>query len=274
MKRLSYLLLPLFLFGKMHAQSNCEIYRRNGDMKKYDACVKSTSAGLHYQFSREYMEIQDQALAIDPTYAHAYQAKSTAYLKSGDFITWKILIDKAVEYDPKNTLGYRGWCRYQFFRDYKGAIADIEQLEKMIDYDIGLSTNGDYHLKIAKALCYKGLGQKEKALEIIENYLSSDPEFIGLYDYLHLGVLYLELGRTEEAITAFERQTKEYSHADSEYYWAIACKSLGQLEASRQHLENAKAKYLDFKYRMDPYTAAMDKIYLSDIEDELVKLGN
>jgi hypothetical protein len=25
--------------------------------------------------------------------------KSTAYLKSGDFITWKYLIDKAVEYD-------------------------------------------------------------------------------------------------------------------------------------------------------------------------------
>ena len=274
MKRLTYFLLPLLIVGNIYAQSNCDIYRRSGDMKKYDACKKSESAGRHYQFSREFMEIQDQALAIDPTYAAAYKAKSTAYLKSGDFITWKILIDQAVEYDPKNTLGYRGWCRYQFFRDYKGAIADIEQLEKILGYDIGLSTNGDYHLKVAKALCYKGLGQKDKALEILENYLSANPDFIGLYDYMHLGVLYLELGKTEEAIVAFERQAMEFSHAESEYYWAMACKSLGQREACRQHLEEAKAKYLAYKYHLDPYTAAMDRIYLADIDTELEKLGD
>ncbi|WP_321538873.1 tetratricopeptide repeat protein [Flavobacterium piscinae] len=83
-----------------------------------------------YQFSKEYQSILNESLKIDSTFDYAYWAKSIAYLKSGDFITWKKLIDKAVDLNPVEYLGYRGWCRYQFFRDYEGAINDIEALEK------------------------------------------------------------------------------------------------------------------------------------------------
>ena len=62
-------------------------------------------------------------------------------------------MNKAVALDPKEHLPYRGWCRYQFFRDYEGAIQDIERLDSLSKYDIGYSVNAEYHLHIARALC-------------------------------------------------------------------------------------------------------------------------
>ena len=112
----------LFSFSSVIAQPNCEAFRYYGDTLKYLACNKAMEITGHYQFSREYQSILDEALAIDSTFDYAYWAKSIAYLKSGDFITWKELIDQAVKYKPESYLGYRGWCRYQFFRDYDGAI--------------------------------------------------------------------------------------------------------------------------------------------------------
>jgi len=69
----------------------------------------------------------------------------------------KKMIDKAVELDPEKYLGYRGWCRLQFLRDYKGAIKDIEELKSLVSYDIGACQTGDYHLNIVLTLCYQKL---------------------------------------------------------------------------------------------------------------------
>src|SRR5690606_11486794 len=144
------LLILIFISQFLTAQPNCEVYKFSGDTLKYKACKKAMEVSGHYQFSKEYQTILDEAIKIDPTFDYAYWAKSIAYLKSGDFITWKTLIDKAVELNANEHLGYRGWCRYQFFRDYKGAIADIEKLDSLVTYDIGQSQNGTYHLNIAK----------------------------------------------------------------------------------------------------------------------------
>ncbi|MEM6297445.1 MAG: hypothetical protein AAF740_02025, partial [Bacteroidota bacterium] len=183
----------LFSYSTSFAQPNCEAFKYLGDTLKYEACKKSMDRRGHYQFSREYQTALDESLAIDSTFDFAYKAKSIAYLKSGYFVTWKKLIDKAVEYNPKEHLGYRGWCRYQFFRDYEGAIRDIERLDSLVDHDIGQCQTGTYHLNVAKGLCYKGIGEKERAIAIIEEQirLGEAEKFVGAYDYLHLGVLYL-----------------------------------------------------------------------------------
>lgn len=254
---------------QLSSQPNCEAFKYYGDDLKYRACKESEKRAGHYQFSREYQEALDDALEIDSTFAFAYRAKSTAYLKSGDFLSWKKLIDKAVEYDPQGQLFYRASCRYQFFRDYHGAIRDIERLDSLVSYDIGHSQNGNYHLNIIKALCYKAIGKPHKAIEIIQKQLQDSAHLLGIYDYLHLGVLNLELGNYQQAIKNFKKQEEENDLAENRFYIALAYKQLEQSDKYIENLKLAKKKY-ESEYRMfDPYAEQMDKIYLEDIEKEI-----
>ena len=265
-------LLILFIpFSSVFAQPNCEAYKYYGDTLKYEACKKAMEIKGHYQFSKEYQTVLDESIDIDPTFDYAYWAKSIAYLKSGDFVTWKKLIDKAVEYNPKEHLGYRGWCRYQFFRDYKGAIKDIEKLNSLVDYDIGQSQNGTYHLNIARGLCYKAIGEKEKAIAIIEKQLklNEEEDFVGAYDYLHLGVLYLGTEKIEKAVETFKKQSENNELAENQYYLALTYLKLDKPAESKSCLEKAKELYIGGRKMSDPYSNPMDKIYLEDIENEL-----
>ncbi len=263
------LFLFFIIFNYSFGQPICNAYKQQGDMLKFRACKKAEETKGYYQFTKVYQEILDEALEIDSTYAYAYQAKGYAYLKSGDFITWEKLLGKAVKYEEEGHLGYRGWCRYQFFRDYQGAIGDIERLEKISKGDIGFGQNGDYHLIIAKALCYKGVGNKEKAINIINEQLNLEDHFVGLYDYLHLGVLYLETGEFDKAIAAFKVQEQENTLADNEFYMAMAYKSLQDKLNYKEHLQKSYDLYQKRSHMFDPYTHQMDRVYLSDIEDEM-----
>ena len=265
------ILILLIPFSNVFSQPNCEAYKYYGDTLKYNACNKAMEIKGHYQFSKKYQIILDESIKIDPTFDYAYWAKSFAYLKSGDFVTWKKLIDKAVEYNPKEHLGYRGWCRYQFFRDYKGAIKDIEKLNSLVDYDIGQSQNGTYHLNIARGLCYKAIGEKEKAIAIIEKQLklNEEEDFVGANDYLHLGVLYLETGEFEKAVETFKKQSVNNELAENQYYLALAYQKLDKPAESKSCLKKAKEFYIGERKMFDPYSNPMDKIYLKDIENEI-----
>ena len=273
MKKIIQLFI-LISFTVINGQPNCEAFKINGEMQRYEACKKAMETKGHYQFSREYQRKLDEAIKIDPNYDYPYWAKSIAYLKSGDFVSWKRLIDKAVELNPEDRLGYRGWCRYQFFRDYEGAIKDIEKFDQLVDYDIGQSQNGMYHLNIAKGLCYKALGERVKAISIIERQikLNEKDDFIGAYDYLHLGVLYLETGKLEKAIEVFKKQSTYNELAENQYYIALAQKKLGKKMECKNSLDKARNLYLENRKMFDVYTHPMDKIYLEEIDKELKQL--
>lgn len=261
----AFLFLPLFAI----AQPNCNVYKLKNDSLCYKACVTATE-GQTSQGSKESQLRFDQAIKLCPSFDHAYFEKSVPYLKRGDFVTWKKLIDQAVALNPAAHLGYRGWCRYQFIRDYRGAINDLEKLATINTYDIGYSINGDYHLNVAKALSYKAIGEKLTAIKIIEDQLSKKDYSPMTYDYFHLGVLKMEIGDTEDAITYLEKSIayNEYL-AEPYYYLALIYDSQGLKDKFKVHMEKAKTLYLKGYKRFDVYTHPMDKIYLADIETQL-----
>lgn len=269
MKILNTLILLLFVSAiSMHAQ-NCNFYLLQGDTCQNEACKIAEPRNIHYQYSKEYQEICDDAIAHCPDYAPAYSHKSTAYLKSGDFVTWEYLMGKAVDLVPKDYLAYRGWCRYSFFLDYQGAIEDLERLESLIGYETGYSAEGDYHLQVARALCYKGLGNKEKAISILEDYFEKSNGDGRVYNYLHLGVLYLESGQIAKAKACMEKQLQINSLAEAHYYMALIHKSEKDDPACRSQLELAKTQYeAGLRMRHD-YTHHMDKVYLIQINEAL-----
>ncbi|WP_143960280.1 tetratricopeptide repeat protein [Litoribacter populi] len=261
-------MLFLLVLATSLAQPNCNYFKLNGEMKRYEACLEAEKAAGHYQFSKEYQQVFDRVIQMDPTWAYPYRAKSVAYLKSGDFIEWKKLIDKAVEYDTLGYLEYRGWCRYQFFRDYKGAIEDLLLLKKLTNNDMGISVNGHYHLDIALALCYKAIGKTDLAIDLILEKLGDETYFVGVYDQLHLGVMYLEKGNYAKAIEFLDKQKKINDLSENRYYAALAHKALNQKEAYVENLSLAREYYQNKQRMHDVYTHHMDKVYMSTIENE------
>ncbi|MDO5617130.1 MAG: hypothetical protein Q4G16_13110 [Cruoricaptor ignavus] len=258
----------LFFLFKINAQVNCEAFKYYGDTLQYKACkVVENIDEKHSQFSREFQELYDKAITICPHFAYAYREKSVAYVKSGDFLTWKNLMDKAVKYDERGNLGYRGWCKYQFFKDYKGAIEDFETLEKL-EKNIGYSQNGDYHLQIAKAICYSALGEKRKAIEIINKQISQKDYQIGLFDYYQLGVTYFQIGNYENAKIAFQKQTKINQFAENLFYLGQISKIENRISEYKSTKEKAIELYKNGKNLKDNYTHHFNKVYLETIEKD------
>ena len=274
MKTLFATAFALFLSGASFAQPNCNVFKWEGDTARYEACELYTQAIRFYQGSYASQIALDSVLKVCPTFDEAWRTKSIPYLKRGDFPGWKPLIDKAVELNPQEHLGYRGWCRYQFLRDYAGAIRDLERLDSLKAGDIGYSVNGDYHLNVAKALCYKALGQKKKAVQLIENQLITAGYSPGLYDYLHLAVLQLELNEPAKALSTLEKQEVACPQlAENAWYRALACHRTGDPERALQFLAQAKEHYAAGHYRSDPYDHPMDRVFMSDITRALAEWG-
>lgn len=264
------LLINLLTFAITNAQ-NCNVFLYQKDTLQHEACIIAQDAYSHYQYSKEYQEILDKAIEKCPHFSYAYRNKSMAYLKSGDFITWKYLIDKAVEYDFRENIGYRGWCKFQFFRDYQGCIDDIEALEAISKGNIGYSAGGQYHLKVAKALCYKQLGDVDKAITIMEDYMTDPTTQISVFDHLHLGVMYLESGEYDKAIIQFNLQSTQNELAENQYYLAICHQKMGNIALFSDHIIKAKEMYLRNQKMVFHYTEPIDRVYLKEIEDAMMK---
>ena len=64
---------------------------------------------------------------------------------------------------------------------------------------------GDYHLNIVKAMCYSGLDQNLKAIELIENQLKVENYSPGYYDYYQLGVTYFKVNNIKNALKCFNK---------------------------------------------------------------------
>jgi tetratricopeptide (TPR) repeat protein len=253
------------------AQPNCEVYRMKGDTACYEACkiAVDSEAGQGYRQSQKDF---DRALALCPTLAFAHREKSVPYLKRGQFVQWYRLLEPAVKLEPTTYLSIRAWCRYQFLRDYRGALRDIDKLDSLVDYDLGYSGNGDYHLNLIRAICYKQLGMTQRAIAIMEQQMSTADYSPLKYDYVHLGKAYLEAGDRAKAKTAFEKsiQLSDYL-AEPYYYLAIIDMDGNNRIQAKSLLEKAKSHYQKGYRMFDPYTHPVDKIFMRDIEVALVK---
>lgn len=262
---LLFLLSPLFLL----AQPNCNYYKMTGDTAQYEACVLMEAAGKHYQFTREAFELYDAALEVCDYHAEAYYEKAVVYLKAGNFVKWSEYMERAVELNPKEFLGIRAGCDAKCWADYEGAIADIERLDSLVDYDIGPIHDGSYHLDAFKAICYKNLGKFDKAISIFEEHLATRPDQIGSYDLLHLGVCYMEVGKYDEAVARFIQQTEINEMAENQYYLALSYKTLSREKDYIAAIQKSHSLYKKDIRMIDGFQTMEDQVFLKQVEDEL-----
>lgn len=253
-------------FSLLGQAPNCNVFLWKKDTLQYEACKLVEGIELEYQFHASFMYPMQKAIEICPYFAYPYREIGSSYVKTGNFVEWKKYIDKAVQYDPLSYLHVRASLRYKFFADYEGTLSDIKELEELVDRDIGPNSIGTYHLNIVKGLCYKALGDQEKAIQVMEQQLKTGDQFYNTYDYLHLGVLYLEKSEIDKALLNFELQSKNYEVAENHYYKAVCYKKLNKEKLAMKHLRKAKELFEKERRMFDRFNELFDQIYLSDIE--------
>ncbi|AYN67316.1 hypothetical protein D1013_08025 [Euzebyella marina] len=248
------------------SQLNCELFK--DDSECYKACQHYNQESQHQQGSYASQKHLSEAIDLCPTLSNAYFEKSVAFLKRGKFIQWKELMDKAVELNPEQHLSDRAWAQYAFLHNYEETIKDLNRLMELKGIPfIGVGQNGDYDLRIVLALSYKLTGQKKKAIEIIETAMADKDYYVGLYDNLHLGILYLENNQLERAIKSFENQIKENELAEAYYYLGKTYLALKNKTEATLNIDKALELYKSNRKMFSRYYQFTDQIYEQDIID-------
>lgn len=272
MRKYIFLLLILWQ-SNLICQSNCEIYKN--DTSCYSACLELHKQEMHRQGSFSSQKHLDNAIKLCPTLSDAYFEKSVAFLKRGLFVEWKKLIDKAVELNPKEHLPYRGWVQFTFLHNYNEAIKDLNELGTLLPTDyLGTGQFGDYDLRMILALSYKMKGEQKEAIRIIEDLLNKSNYSIGLYDYLHLGVLFIENNELKKSIISLKKQCTENELAESYFYLGKAHYLLGEVLEAEKSLNRSLELYLEGRKMKNLYYEYHDQIYKQDINHYLKLIEN
>ena len=265
------------------AQYNCSIYK---DSSHARACRLLNAADSFYQGSPKCQHYLDSAIAICHDYAPVWRELAVPYLKRGDFATWRRLMDTAVKYDPM-FLAYRGWCRFEFLRDYKGALEDLKKYDTLSEFSHTESINGDYELHIAMALAERQLHNIPAALHYFSVAMDKDSAEAGLYGYLHLGVTKYLAKDYPGAIAALEHENRIYDKfAETWFYLAKVYAALARdtaqarekshnLALAREYLLHARDLLADSSgvYHLhEVYCELLDTVYPADIDQALTDL--
>ena len=227
----------------------------------------------------EWQLYADSALLIDPKQDDVWHEKAMPYLKNGDFGSWIRYIAKAVEYNPKEWLPYRAFCRMIFMKDYEAALTDFELSEKYNKSTVNYIMDHTYDFY--KGLCYLetnrlDLAQKHLQKSIDYQLKERGAEWTHFNDLFYLGEIYFEQKNKGKALFYLDMALKNYKlFPDANYYKALVLKSLNRNLEAIDFLTIAQDAYKR-GYRMNEdnefYANYPKQIGIAEIEKLLVEL--
>jgi tetratricopeptide (TPR) repeat protein len=273
MKKLICLFLLIQYCLVSRAQNNCSVFT---DSSFARACRLTREAARFAQGSERSQLLLDSAIRVCPGYAEAWREYGVAYLKRGDYLTWRRYIDQAVLLKPRSFLGIRGWCRFKFLKDYAGALEDLKRFDTITQFNPGQTGDGVYNIYIVMAICERELGNNAGALSWfakgIDSLLVQKGNYaIGLFDYVHRAVTKIRMNDLNGALKDLEKQIMKYEKfAESWYYKGIVLQRMNRKAEAKECFYKAKQLFLSEGYHFtDPYCEVTDVVYLEDIEEGL-----
>ncbi|WP_298529533.1 tetratricopeptide repeat protein [uncultured Christiangramia sp.] len=213
-----------------------------------------------YSFSQSVFEILKYQ---DPENDRIYFEQSVPYNKRGYYEKGFQLLDKAVEIDPKMHLGYRGYMKLRFLRDFEGALKDFNKLDSLTPNVIDSPWGED--IDFLRGEAYFGLENYEKSIIHFKRSIENQGEgWADIQAFVYTGLAEHELGNLEEAKKYFENALNQSKYTvEAHLGLAKLYKENGELEKSESHLDKAQ-KYFSYK-RNDSYNEYLNEIYKSDI---------
>jgi len=173
--------------------------------------------GLHFynkitpKNTKKAIECFEQAIKLEPDYAHAYAMAATAYAYLGAtgqlhpaeaFEIVHRYSDKALDFNPSLAAGYSAKGAAYLLYDWKWSEA-YESLSKAIE--LHPATTEAHQLL---SLYYQSTGRKQEAVEIMERALEVDPISPMVNQYL--ADAYLNAGRTDDGVKQLDRLLELY----------------------------------------------------------------
>lgn len=198
-----------------------------------------------------------------PDYSNAYFEQSVAFNKYGSHAKGFELLNQAVDLDPELHLGYRGYMKLRFLRQFDGALMDFERLDTLTPnvVDAPWGENIDF----LKGECYFGKKEYNKAIESFNRTITNEKEdWAEVQTFVYLGLCEYELGNYEKAVSEFKRALSQSEHiCEANFGLAKTYEKLGELTLAKVYLDKAE-KDIAYK-RENEYNEYLNEIYLWEI---------
>jgi tetratricopeptide (TPR) repeat protein len=211
---------------------------QNKIVEKY---VTNCAEKYNYRFQmKEWQNCLDKGLEQDSTIAYLWQQKAMPYFKLRKYEVGMKFLDKAVYYNQKRWLDYRGFIKCIFVKNYKEAISDFEKCISLYGNNDVMDHSYNFYI----ALSYLQLNKFKKAEKILIEEIKeqktkwAEPNFL---DVFYLGICYYEQENYKKAIDCFDDTLKQYkTFSDAKYYKSICLLKIGEDKKSREMYKEFK----------------------------------
>lgn len=211
----------------------------------------------------------------NPYDSNIYHEQSVAFNKMGMYFEGFKLLNKAVGINSKEHLGYRGWMKLCKLKDYKGAISDFEQLNKISPKYARIIPGESINYLLA--ISYQGLNNYEKSKKYYDFFFKeSDISLLRNmpYVYVNYGILLEKNGSQSDALAQYDKSLKigYYKFSESYYNKGIVFEKMGLKDSAKICFEKALTQY-DKGFRVkDIYNEAFNELYREDIIEKQKKI--
>ncbi len=214
----------------------------------------------------------DTLIALNDEEEEYYRQKSFKFTRVGEFEEGRRLIDKAVQLDPLNALYFTSWQLLFNYRDYEGALADLEYYD---DISEGVSYVWGDNVNYLKGLCYKQMGLYDQAVEEFDACIDFEADKVSEYVYVYRGISNLRHECIDEAKKDFKMALAIDNRCTMAYvYMGEALLLSESCHEAMTYLQKAEDLLCRGAKKTHPYFEVFDEVYLDQVYDLIAQLGS
>lgn len=280
LKSINYCLLATIIFVNLIAcQPEPVLYKRvfsEAEKFKIADQLNTNKIRSYGQGSVGQMMTLKEAIQLSPQRAELYREVGVPYGKRGMAVEFDPPYSKAVELDPLNWQGYRGYMYLYFYRDYERAIADFKALDALtpnfVDYPQATS------VYFMEAVAYLMLEEYDTALSLFDQHITEElrtttEDFIDLKTFVFQGIAHYKKGDLALAKQSFDRGTNNTPYSADLWYWtAKLAQETGDKTTALAAIEKAKIQFDKEYFNNRPYVEEFFQIYELDITELKAKI--
>jgi tetratricopeptide (TPR) repeat protein len=200
------------------------------------------------QTSEKFRTAIDSGLKVFPNDSQLWRENATSYFKAAEYAPAMQYINKAVELDTLRWLGYRGFMKCIFMKDYKNALIDFQNIYKKKPIEQIM----DHSFPFWIGLCYLKLNQLDSARRFLNVSINqaqkNGADWVHFNERFYSAICYSQAQKYDLALKEFDETLRlSHSFSDAQYYKSKILLLLNRkqeaIELLNQANENAAKGY-------------------------------